>query len=148
MWSSEVQFKDDSGGGSLRMEYMEAERKGTVEAVGCAALTLMPSFDNLRFTVRMSLYGGSCGSLINGLDYFASLQNVSVVIECGGATAAEVQEVEAALRRTVDVHPNRPILTCSGFKLTNPKRYVCMYNQMYFHSSSSTHSSCQSRGKR
>lgn len=44
------------------------------------------------------------------LHYFASLQDVFVHICCRGASAAEVGEAEAVLRRAADVHPNRPTL--------------------------------------
>jgi hypothetical protein len=50
-----------------------------------------------------------CVSL--ALEYFASLQNVRVGIKCDNdSSAAEVEQVEAVLRRAADVHPNRPTL--------------------------------------
>ena len=54
-----------------------------------------------------------CGSL--GLGYFASFQNLIVDLDRNGASAAEVEEVEAALRRAADVHPNRPTLEMRRF---------------------------------
>ncbi|RLM58010.1 hypothetical protein C2845_PM18G12920 [Panicum miliaceum] len=53
-----------------------------------------------------------CGSL--GLEYFISLHNIRVTIHCDGASAAEVEELEAVLRRAVDIHPNHPTLEVRG----------------------------------
>ncbi|CAL4898903.1 unnamed protein product [Urochloa decumbens] len=41
-----------------------------------------------------------------GLDNLLSLEQVAVQVDCSGATAAEVQEVEAAVTRAVENHPN------------------------------------------
>jgi len=43
-----------------------------------------------------------------GLDNLLSLEQVAVRVNCSGATAAEVQEVEAMVTRAVENHPNRP----------------------------------------
>ena len=43
-----------------------------------------------------------------GLDNLLSLEQVTVTVDCSGATAAEVQEVEAMVTRAVENHPNRP----------------------------------------
>ena len=43
-----------------------------------------------------------------GLDNLLSLEQVAVTVKCSGATAAEVQEVEAMVTRAVENHPNRP----------------------------------------
>ena len=72
--------------------------------------TLLPSAHELSFHVSVREFkdvnDDDCGSLV--LEYFASLQDVRVSIDCHGASAAEVEEREAALRHAVDVHPNHP----------------------------------------
>jgi len=45
-----------------------------------------------------------------GLDNLLSLEKVTVRVDCIGATAAEVQEVEAMVTRAVENHPNRPTI--------------------------------------
>ncbi|CAD6268691.1 unnamed protein product [Miscanthus lutarioriparius] len=45
-----------------------------------------------------------------GLDNLLSLEKVTVTVFCSGATAAEVQEVEAMVTRAVENHPNRPTI--------------------------------------
>jgi hypothetical protein len=45
-----------------------------------------------------------------GLDNLLSLEQVTVRVDCTGATAAEVDEVEAVVTRAVDNHPNHPIM--------------------------------------
>ncbi|WVZ54507.1 hypothetical protein U9M48_005293 [Paspalum notatum var. saurae] len=50
------------------------------------------------------------GDLDFGLDNLLSLEHVTVVVDCLGATAAEVQEVEAVVNRAVENHPNRPTI--------------------------------------
>ncbi|WVZ54506.1 hypothetical protein U9M48_005292 [Paspalum notatum var. saurae] len=50
------------------------------------------------------------GDLDFGVDNLLSLEQVSVVVDCLDATAAEVQEVEAAVSRAVEDHPNRPTI--------------------------------------
>ena len=80
--------------------------------------TLLPSAQELQFRVWMrEVKDGNdddCGSL--GLEYFASLQDVRVTIDCRGASVAEVEEREAALRRVVDVHPNHPTLEVTRYE--------------------------------
>ena len=74
--------------------------------------TLLPSAHELSFHVSVREFkdvnDDDCGSLV--LEYFASLQDVRVDIDCRGASAAEVEQVEAALRHAAHVHPNRPTL--------------------------------------
>ncbi|CAO2150522.1 unnamed protein product [Urochloa humidicola] len=72
------------------------------------APTLLPSFQELAFDMYMRDFKDSNGSV--SLEYFPSLQSVKVYTECDGASAAEVEQVEAALRSAADVHPNRPKL--------------------------------------
>ncbi|KAG2560009.1 hypothetical protein PVAP13_8KG031951 [Panicum virgatum] len=45
-----------------------------------------------------------------GLDNLLSLEQVGVTVDCTGATAAEVQEVEAMVTHAVENHPNRPTI--------------------------------------
>ncbi|CAN6347913.1 unnamed protein product [Urochloa humidicola] len=45
-----------------------------------------------------------------GLDNLLSLEQVAVKVDCSGATAAEVQEVEAVVTRAVENHPNHPAI--------------------------------------
>jgi hypothetical protein len=45
-----------------------------------------------------------------GLDNVLSLEKVILQIDCSGATAAEVQEVEAVVTRSVENHPNCPTI--------------------------------------
>ncbi|KAJ1274205.1 hypothetical protein BS78_05G045000 [Paspalum vaginatum] len=48
------------------------------------------------------------GDLNFGLHNLLSLEQVTMVVDCWGATAAEVQEVEDVVSRAVEGHPNRP----------------------------------------
>jgi disease resistance protein RPM1 len=75
----------------------------------------MPSAQKLWFTLYVQEFikdGNHDNDRVSlALEYFASLQNVYVRIHCDGASsAAEVEQVEAALRRAADAHPNRPTL--------------------------------------
>jgi hypothetical protein len=45
-----------------------------------------------------------------GLDNLLSLEQVTVRVDCLGATAAEVQELEAVVTHAVENHPNRPTI--------------------------------------
>ncbi|CAD6268688.1 unnamed protein product [Miscanthus lutarioriparius] len=45
-----------------------------------------------------------------GLDNLLSLEKVTLTVDCSGATAAEVLEVEAMVTRAVENHPNRPTI--------------------------------------
>jgi len=107
---SELRLVLPSKDASFRMEGVSAsmllgseERKDGVDV----APTLLPSAYWLSFKAHGN-NDGDYGSL--GLEYFASLQHVGVDIYCGGASAAEVEQVEAVLRHLADVHPNRPKL--------------------------------------
>jgi disease resistance protein RPM1 len=88
-----------------------------LEDTGCKAaaavtLTLLPRLPSLWFTVYLHEFINHDDDCIKlALEYFASLQNVYVrIFNDDGSTAAEVERVVAALRRAVDVHPNRPTL--------------------------------------
>ena len=90
------------------------KRKDGVEV----APTLLPSVHKLQFTVcvREVKDGNDEDCVSLGLEYFASLQDVRVTIDCRGASVAEVEEREAALRRVVDVHPNHPTLEVTRYE--------------------------------
>jgi hypothetical protein len=45
-----------------------------------------------------------------GLDNLLSLEKVIIEVDCSGATATEVQEVEDMVTRAVENHPNRPTI--------------------------------------
>ncbi|TVU38939.1 hypothetical protein EJB05_12336, partial [Eragrostis curvula] len=74
--------------------------------------TVMPNLEVLssRVFVRALKDGnGDCANI--GLQCLTSLQQVQVDLDCEGASAAEVEEAEAALRKANEVHPNRPTLS-------------------------------------
>jgi hypothetical protein len=124
-YSKGVRFllpNQDSGSVSFLMREVEAsmvlgssERLDTVCKGAGVAPTPMPRFQKLSFTLYVKEFikdhnqDDGCVSL--ALQCFASLQNVQALIHCGdGTSAAEVGQVEAALRRAADGHPNRPTL--------------------------------------
>jgi disease resistance protein RPM1 len=77
--------------------------------------TLMPSAQKLWFKLYVQEFIKDCNHdsdrVSLALEYLASLQNVEVYIYSDGdSSAAEVEQVEAALRRAADAHPNRPTL--------------------------------------
>jgi disease resistance protein RPM1 len=77
--------------------------------------TLMPSAQELRFKLYVQEFIKDCNHdsdrVSLALEYLASLQNVEVYIYSDGdSSAVEVEQVEAALRRAADGHPNRPTL--------------------------------------
>ncbi|CAD6268651.1 unnamed protein product [Miscanthus lutarioriparius] len=81
----------------------------------------MPRLEELRFRVNAGYSSGFVNDvpleqfptkdeiedLDLGLDNLLSLEKVTVTVDCSGATAAEVQEVEAMVTRAVENHPNR-----------------------------------------
>lgn len=75
--------------------------------------TVMPNLQVLHTCVFVRALikdgNGDCCSNM-GLEYLTSLHKVIVGIQCQGASAAEVQKVEAQLRYDIDVHPNHPTL--------------------------------------
>jgi hypothetical protein len=95
------------------------EREDTVDYYRAAevAPTLMPSAQKLSFYVYVQEFikdghhEDDCVSL--ALEYYSSLQYVWVGMDCENASCAEVEQVEAALRRAADAHPNRPAITTS-----------------------------------
>ncbi|CAO2150524.1 unnamed protein product [Urochloa humidicola] len=114
-----IKFKDhQSGSLGFRMRYASAsmlllgsaERKEG-KASGIAP-TLIPSAQKLEFIVPVRAFidgiDGGCVSL--ALEYFTSLHSLRVAIFWEGASLAEMEQVEAALQRAADIHPNRPTL--------------------------------------
>ncbi|CAL4985825.1 unnamed protein product [Urochloa decumbens] len=69
------------------------------------APTLLPSVQELRLWMEVRDFNHF------SLEYFASVNNVTVTTYCCGASGAEVEQVEAAVSHAADVHPNRPTLT-------------------------------------
>ncbi|CAN6373764.1 unnamed protein product [Urochloa humidicola] len=101
--------EEDSGGVSIRIGFLEGSMLLGSGRNKDVAPTLLPSAQKLhRFSMSVQDFKDGNGSL--GLEYFASLQNVSVTIPCEGASAADVEQLEAALQHAADVHPNRPTL--------------------------------------
>ncbi|GJN04650.1 hypothetical protein PR202_ga22215 [Eleusine coracana subsp. coracana] len=72
---------------------------------------VMPNLEVLHTRVYVrALKDGKFNCANMGLQYLNSLQKVEVRIRCEGASATEVGEVEAELRKATKGHPNRPML--------------------------------------
>ncbi|CAN6381922.1 unnamed protein product [Urochloa humidicola] len=99
---------DDSSGGSCSMFDMDASMLLGSQSGKGVAPTLMPSAQMLKFRVLVPEFMCICDSF--SLEYFASVRNVSVQLECTGVSTAVVEKAEAALRHAADIHPNRPKL--------------------------------------
>ncbi|CAM0149566.1 unnamed protein product [Urochloa decumbens] len=99
---------EDSGGVSTRTEQLYGSMLLGSGRNKDVAPTLLPSLQKLRLHMNLRDFKDSNGSV--SLEYFTSLHNVRVDIHCDDASAAEVEQVEAELRRAVGVHPNRPTL--------------------------------------
>ncbi|EEC66502.1 hypothetical protein OsI_32611 [Oryza sativa Indica Group] len=67
-------------------------------------------FSLLAWDNNMTIGNGSRGDLDLGMGHLPSLERVAVDLWCRKASRAEVEAVEAALRRATDVHPNNPTL--------------------------------------
>ncbi|CAN6373762.1 unnamed protein product [Urochloa humidicola] len=94
VWSRGVRLlssEEDSGGVSIRMGWLEGSMLLGSGRNKDVAPTLLPSVQELRFWMSVQDFKDGNGSL--GLEYFASLQNVSVTIPCEGASAADVEQV-------------------------------------------------------
>jgi disease resistance protein RPM1 len=97
------------------MQYGSEREHTTICKAAGLNPTLMPSAQQLWFQLYVQEFikdGNHDSDRVSlALEYFASLQNVEVYIHYDGASsAAEVEQVEAALRRAADAHPNRPTL--------------------------------------
>ncbi|CAO1943881.1 unnamed protein product [Urochloa humidicola] len=94
----------DSCGVSIHMGHLD----GFIWGSRRMAPTLLPSVEVLQLRMPVQDWKDDNASLV--LEYFAWLQKVTVYMDCRGASAAEVEQVVAALQRAADVHPNRPTL--------------------------------------
>jgi disease resistance protein RPM1 len=99
-------------------------RLGSERAAGVAP-TLMPSVQELSFLIYLKEFiedGNQDQDRVSlAMEYFASLQDVSVSIDTNDYVYrddADEEQVKAALRHAVDVHPNRPTLRTRGTLLT------------------------------
>ncbi|AQK38891.1 hypothetical protein ZEAMMB73_Zm00001d023303 [Zea mays] len=74
----------------------------------------MPRLEELQFEVGVLLEQFPTKDVIEdldlGLDNLLSLEQVIVKVNCLGATAAQVQELEAVAMRAVENHANRPTI--------------------------------------
>ncbi|CAM0942649.1 unnamed protein product [Alopecurus aequalis] len=71
----------------------------------------MPSLESIEFDVHVrALKDANFDFDFGSLENLPCLREVRVFIDCENTTATEVDEVEAAVRRAVDIHPNHPIL--------------------------------------
>ncbi|WVZ91095.1 hypothetical protein U9M48_037309 [Paspalum notatum var. saurae] len=74
------------------------------------------------------------GDLDFGLGNLRSLEQVTIKVSCYNATPAQVQETEAAVRRVVEDHPNRPTLkmeqSLEGY-IVSDQRYLEKVRQQH-----------------
>ncbi|XP_025805198.1 disease resistance protein RPP13-like isoform X2 [Panicum hallii] len=82
---------------------------------GNVASAIMPSLESLVFQVHVRLLKDAALLSFDRLLGFeslgrASLQSVTVTVNCEGARILDVEDVEDALERTAAVHPKRPNL--------------------------------------
>uniref|UniRef100_A0ACD5WD11 Uncharacterized protein n=1 Tax=Avena sativa TaxID=4498 RepID=A0ACD5WD11_AVESA len=71
----------------------------------------MPSVESVCFEVYVrSLKDSNFDFDFSSLGNLPLLEKATVDVVCTGATVREVEEAEAAVRRAVQVHPNRPFL--------------------------------------
>ncbi|AQK38908.1 hypothetical protein ZEAMMB73_Zm00001d023304 [Zea mays] len=90
----------------------------------------MPRLEELVFGVGVLLEQCPTMDVIEdldlGLDNLLSLEQVTVVVDCSGATAAKVQEVEAVVMRAMENHANRPTIkmerVCENFILSDKEQ--------------------------
>jgi hypothetical protein len=102
-----------------------SERADSVCKAAGVAPTLMPSVQELSFLIYLKEFiedGNQDQDRVSlAMEYFASLQDVSVSIDTNDYVYrddADEEQVKAALRHAVDVHPNRPTLRTRGTLLT------------------------------
>ncbi|GJN38119.1 hypothetical protein PR202_gb27131 [Eleusine coracana subsp. coracana] len=78
----------------------------------------MLNLTSLRFTFHVQdmreITGGSDDAFDMFLRNLPSLQDVIVLLRCGGASETEVVEAKAALRHASEIHPNRPTIDIMG----------------------------------
>ncbi|CAN6226858.1 unnamed protein product [Urochloa humidicola] len=107
--------EEDSGGVSIHTGWLQGSMLLGSGRNKDVAPTLLPSLQNLDFGIDVQDFKHNGNGSVS-LEYFASLQYGRVSINCEGASAAEVEQVEAALRRAADVHPNRPTLEVERYE--------------------------------
>ncbi|TVU23890.1 hypothetical protein EJB05_26276 [Eragrostis curvula] len=73
-----------------------------------AVMPNLKVLSSVRFVRALKDGNNDCANI--GLQYISSLQKVEVKLVCSGASAVEVEEAEAALRKATKVHQNRPTL--------------------------------------
>lgn len=68
----------------------------------------MPMLEYINFAIPVAEFKDANISLDFGLENLSSLHTVKANISCETASPKEVEEVEAAIRHAVHVHPNHP----------------------------------------
>jgi Leucine-rich repeat (LRR) protein len=80
----------------------------------------MPRLTSLRFTLHVrdmrEIPGSSDAGYNLGLENLLVLQDVTVLLRCGGASDEEVEEVKVALRHATKIHPNHPTIKLIGYE--------------------------------
>ncbi|KAG2562155.1 hypothetical protein PVAP13_8KG248612 [Panicum virgatum] len=131
-----VQFVVNEDSACVSFSLWNGKQQGALAAFGSSTEdesssrsvppTVMPNLQHLEFQVPVrALYkdgNGSCRSL--GLRCLPSLRNVSVVVDCEGASPDEVEKAEAELRHAAQLHPNSLI----------PRLLKVNYDEMIRHS--------------
>ncbi|WVZ96516.1 hypothetical protein U9M48_042146 [Paspalum notatum var. saurae] len=95
----------------------ESHRECCCCSSGASTTKIMPSLKSLAFAVSVRALKDATHHQL-GFDKLlrfdnlgaTSLQSVSVIVECRGAYASEVEEVEAALVNAAALHPKHPTL--------------------------------------
>lgn len=110
-----VNEEDSSVSFTMWGKWSDAPSFGSeMKQVSCCrvARAVMPNLEFLYFHVDartlMECNNGSFDNL--GMECLTSLQVLRVFLECWRAPAAAVEKEKAALRRAIQVHPNRPKL--------------------------------------
>jgi hypothetical protein len=87
----------------------------------------MPSVESIGFAVHVRpLVDSSFDFDFSSLENLPLVDEVNFYLVCTGADAREVEEAEAAVRRAVQVHPNRPFLSLLTSGITYPSTLLIM----------------------